>query len=104
MRGIGYSPLLDDRNTARSGSVGIIPLNVSYPHGTTAPTVTALTVDMSYDDGATWQRAPVAKVGGMWLMTTKYANQAGYVSLRAQATDSAGNTVRRTIIRAFELR
>ena len=53
---------------------------------------------------STWQRAPVAKVGGRWLMTTKYANQAGYVSLRAQATDSAGNTARRTIIRAFELR
>jgi hypothetical protein len=102
--GIGYSALLDDHNTARAGSLGIIPLTMSYRHGTSAPTLTALSVDISYDDGATWQRATVAQVGGRWLMTTKYTNRAGFVSLRAQATDSAGNIVRQTIIRAFELR
>jgi hypothetical protein len=102
--GIGFSPLLDERNTARAGSIGVIPINVSHPHGTAAPNVTTLTVDVSYDDGATWQSAIVAKVAGRWVLTTRYANRSGFVSLRSQAADSAGNTVRQTIIRAFELR
>jgi subtilisin family serine protease len=102
--GLTFSPKLDELNTGRAGSVGAIPINVSYPQGTSAPALTALTVDVSYDDGASWHTAPVVHAAGKWLLTTRYANRAGFVSLRAQATDSAGNTVRQTIIRAFELR
>ncbi|WP_246040900.1 S8 family serine peptidase [Streptomyces cadmiisoli] len=58
-------------------------------------------VELSYDDGRTWHRADSAGDGRFRLDAPR---KASFVSLRAYAEDSAGNSVRQTVIRAFGLR
>ena len=102
--GLGFAASLDERNTARAGSFALTPIIVSQQQDSGVGRVTKLTVDVSYDDGATWQKAQVVKAFNKWLLVLRHPNRAGFVSLRAQATDSAGNTVKQTVIRAYELR
>ncbi len=63
--------------------------------------VTGLTVDVSYDDGATWAKAEVAGGGQNLRATVRHPGRAGHASLRAVAVDAAGNRVEQTIIRAY---
>jgi hypothetical protein len=59
----------------------------------------AVTLDLSYDDGRTWRRAS-GRDGEFRLDAPK---KSAFVSLRASAHDSAGNTVSQTVIRAAGL-
>ncbi|MFB4285772.1 S8 family serine peptidase [Nonomuraea sp. MTCD27] len=63
-------------------------------------------LEVSYDDGATWQ--PVGKRhrtrDGGWLFTMEAPSSARFASIRATARDTAGNSVTQTIVRAFGLR
>jgi hypothetical protein len=60
---------------------------------------------VSYDDGGTWQTAPVRRGDdGQWLASVRHPAGATFVSLRATATDGAGNTVDQTIIHGYRLR
>jgi subtilisin family serine protease len=102
--GIGFAPSLDDHNTARAGSFAVTPITTTQQQGSGAGRVNKLDVDLSYDDGATWQKAQVVSALGKSWLVVQHPNRPGFVSLRAQATDSAGNTVKQTIIRAYELR
>jgi hypothetical protein len=72
------------------------------------PSVTAgiqqPTLEVSYDDGATWQRTKLTKAAGGWRATLKAPASASFVTLRATARDSADNNVSQTITRAFGLR
>jgi hypothetical protein len=59
-------------------------------------------VEFSTDDGATWREAPVSRAGDRWL--AQVDNPAGgFVSLRTKATDTDGNTVDQTVIRAYQV-
>jgi len=60
-------------------------------------------VEVSYDDGATWQPVPVIRPGSEGLVLLRHPDGPGFVSLRATATDSAGGATEVTIIRAFRL-
>jgi hypothetical protein len=62
-----------------------------------------LDVEVSYDDGASWQQAFLVKAGSGWLAQLFHPRDADFVSLRAAATDSAGNSVQQTILRAYRL-
>ncbi|MGN9810213.1 S8 family serine peptidase [Micromonospora sp. BQ11] len=64
----------------------------------------AVTVEVSYDDGATWQRTELTRDGGGWRTSLKAPKAAAFVTLRTTARDSADNTVSQTITRAFGLR
>ena len=57
-----------------------------------------LAFQVSYDEGKTWQTAK--SVGGTHL-SLKHPATAGSVSLRAELTDRAGNTLTQTIERAY---
>ncbi|MFJ9943006.1 hypothetical protein [Streptomyces erythrochromogenes] len=61
-------------------------------------------VEVSYDDGATWQRSDAERRGAAWRTSLKAPKKAGFVSLRVTARASAGNSVAQTITRAFGLR
>ena len=63
--------------------------------------VQTLAVQVSYDDGATWQPAGLRRSGGGWSATVTHPAGTGHVALRAQATDGRGSTVQQTIIRAY---
>jgi hypothetical protein len=58
-------------------------------------------LELSYDDGKTWHTATRDSHGNFRLDAP---GKASYVSLRASAHDSAGNSVRQTVMRAFGVR
>ncbi|MEV6288606.1 S8 family serine peptidase [Kribbella sp. NPDC051770] len=57
-------------------------------------------LELSYDDGKTWQRTRDRHDGRFQLDAPRHAK---FVSLRASARDSEGNTVHQTVIRAAGL-
>lgn len=97
---IRFAPRLNDRNQAVAGRFDV-PVWVEHQHGSPASPVTSLAVEASYD-GKTWSAVPVRKSLGRWTATLNQPTS-GFVSLRAKARDSAGNTVTQTILRAYEL-
>ena len=97
-------PDLDLRNAVRAGSVRI-PVAVQLPSGAPESTLTALSVEASFDDGRTWRPLAVTLDGpDRATATVDHPGGARYVSLRAAATDSAGNTVTQTVVRAYRSR
>ncbi|MGW1542458.1 S8 family serine peptidase [Streptomyces sp. NPDC002309] len=64
----------------------------------------AVTLEVSYDDGATWHRTSVRHTEAGWQGKLDAPSRARYASLRTSATDQRGNNVSQTIIRAFGLR
>jgi hypothetical protein len=64
--------------------------------------ITAFAVDVSYDDGLTWQAAAVRTEGDHWSVCVQHP-ATGYASLRASATDADGNTVRQSVVRAYQI-
>jgi Subtilisin-like serine proteases len=101
---VRFSPPLDGRNAAPVGRLFAVPVSVSGQPGSAAARIRSLVVEVSYDDGRTWERARVVAVGGTGVVLLRHPEEAGYVSLRATATDRAGNSVRQTVIRAYALR
>ncbi|MFK4083674.1 S8 family serine peptidase [Kribbella sp. NPDC020789] len=92
---IRFAPELDDRNQAPGGWFAV-PVNVQRRN---RETLTSLAVEVSYDDGATWKPA---KMRGQTALVD-HPRRPGFVSLRATATDSAGNKAEQTVIHAYQL-
>ncbi|MEV6691502.1 S8 family serine peptidase [Micromonospora sp. NPDC051196] len=101
---IRFAPRLDARNSAPANRSFVIPIQVERQPGAPAGRTRSLTVEVSYNGGKTWQRAKVNKAGSGWQAVVKHPRGTGYVSLRASAEDSAGNTVTQRIIQAYRLR
>lgn len=97
---VRFAPALDNTNTAPAGRRFTVPVTVQPQPGSAAGPARTLRVDVSYDDGATWLRAPLDRSGAAVL---HHPAAEGYVSLRASAADAAGNTVEQTIIRAYHI-
>ncbi|HEX6343719.1 MAG TPA: peptidase S8, partial [Umezawaea sp.] len=96
---IRFQPVLDEKDTAPAGRLLRVPLVVQQNPDAANGRVTRIAVDVSFDDGKTWRRAPV--VGRSALV---HGGPAGsFVSLRAKATDSRGNTAENTVIRAYKI-
>jgi hypothetical protein len=93
-------PNLDLRNRVSDEDIRI-PITVQQPLEDPAA-LTALTVEASFDDGRTWRPLAVT-LDGPTTATAEITHPRGpsYVSLRANATDSAGNSVTQTVIRAY---
>jgi subtilisin family serine protease len=99
---VRYTPTLDADNAAPAGKPFTIGVTVQRQPGAQAHAVKTLTVDVSYDDGRTWQPATLKRAAGTtWTATVTHPGTAGFVSLRAKSTDTAGNSVDQTIIRAY---
>ena len=60
-------------------------------------------LEVSYDDGATWAAAPVQCEGERFTAVLDHPSTGSYVSLRAAVQDANGNAVEQTIIRAYGL-
>ncbi|MET8279290.1 S8 family serine peptidase [Micromonospora sp. NPDC005174] len=101
---IRFTPPLDDDNAASAAASLVIPVQVQRQPGAPGSRVTALSVDVSYDGGRTWQPARVRNGGHGWTATVRHPAGPGYASLRATARDAAGNTVTERIIQAYRLR
>ena len=88
---VRFTPELTD-GTAPAGPFRV-PVTVERGHAG------SLTVEVSYDEGASWQRVRVA--GGVARLD--HPATADAVSLRAGVTNRDGSTVTQTIIRAYLL-
>ncbi|MFI6817679.1 hypothetical protein ACIBG7_35155 [Nonomuraea sp. NPDC050328] len=76
-----------------------LPLWVERNPGSGQGRVTAIRVEMSADDGATWDPVPTARTGAEWTAVLLNPARAGFVSLCATVTDDAGNGLVQTITR-----
>ncbi|WP_025616761.1 S8 family serine peptidase [Salinispora cortesiana] len=102
---IRFNPPLAADNSARAGRLLPVPVEVRRQTGAGTATVAKLTVDASYDGGRTWREAPVRRTGDGWTALVRHPDEApGYVSLRASARDTEGNTVSTRILQAYRLR
>nr|WP_221382958.1 S8 family serine peptidase [Actinoplanes polyasparticus] len=82
-----------------------LTVGTSTPARATDPgIVRGLTLDVSYDDGATWHRAAVRWRPDGWSTRITAPRAAQFVTLRTSARDTRGNTVDQRITRAFGLR
>jgi len=79
---------------------------VSMDGGTVPGKVTTVKLDVSYDDGATWQKVTLAKgADGYWTGSFRTAKKpGGFLSVRASAETNSGFGVKNDIIRAYGLR
>ncbi|WP_330304166.1 MULTISPECIES: S8 family serine peptidase [unclassified Streptomyces] len=79
---------------------------VSMDGGTVPGKVTAVKLDVSYDDGATWQKVTLTRgADGYWTGSFRTAKKpGGFLSVRASAETNSGFGVKNDIIRAYGLR
>ncbi|MFD6552818.1 S8 family serine peptidase [Streptomyces sp. NPDC058398] len=79
---------------------------VSMGLGTVPGKVTTVKLDVSYDDGSTWQKVTLAKgADGYWKGSFRTARKpGGFISVRASAGTDRGFSVKNEIIRAYGLR
>ncbi|WP_406835618.1 S8 family peptidase [Streptomyces sp. AHU1] len=79
---------------------------VSMDLGTVPGKVTTVKLDVSYDDGATWQKVTLTKCAdGYWKGSFRTAKKrGGFISVRASTGTDRGFSVKNEIIRAYGLR
>lgn len=100
---VRFRPDVDHRNRAPAGMTVAVPVTIDRagPIGR----ISKPTVEVSFDDGATWTPVTVERQGhGTYLAIVTHPSTALHVSLRATASDDRGNTVEQTIHRAYLLK
>ncbi|MGI5499815.1 S8 family peptidase [Lentzea sp. CA-135723] len=95
---IRYALELDDHNTAQGAVRGTV--SVAHQPGVAPAKARSLEVEVSFDDGVSWQRVRVNGHGRLEIP----AGPAGFASLRAKAVDLLGNSVTETITRAYAVK
>ncbi|GLY50513.1 S8 family serine peptidase [Lentzea sp. NBRC 102530] len=95
---IRYALELDDHNTAHGPVRGTV--SVAHQPGVAPARARSIEVEVSFDDGASWQRVKVSGGGRLEIP----AGPAGFASLRAKAVDLLGNSVTETITKAYAVR
>ncbi|MFI7426565.1 S8 family peptidase [Micromonospora sp. NPDC049836] len=98
---IRYTPELDIDNRAPAGRLFAIPISLDRQVGAAPGRTRTLTVEASFDDGRTWQPLTVRRTGERAVAWVHNPAGSGFVSLRAAASDTGGNTVTQTVIRAY---
>ncbi|MFI7423225.1 S8 family serine peptidase [Nonomuraea sp. NPDC049684] len=100
---------LDVTNSVRAGrshTFTVAPYHAPSP--SKMPDIAGLRLWASTDDGATYTPVPVKRDGdGTYTATARYpalGATKGAVTLKVEAWDKAGNTLKQTTIRAFNLR
>ncbi|ANZ40920.1 hypothetical protein BBK82_37995 [Lentzea guizhouensis] len=95
-----FTPKLDDNNSVPAGSSLIVPVALQQQATNTSTVPRTSKVDASFDRGLTW--TPVNVVANV-LAVVQHPDDATSVSLRAKATDAAGNSIEQTLIDAYKL-
>ncbi|CAG6393637.1 Serine protease, subtilisin family [Actinacidiphila cocklensis] len=66
--------------------------------------VSSVKLEVSYDDGVSWQRQDLREKKGTWKASLNAPRWAGYVSIRVTAKQHNGGGISQSIIRAYGLR
>ncbi|NUT94580.1 MAG: hypothetical protein HOY78_21435, partial [Saccharothrix sp.] len=93
---VDYAVPLDLRNSAKAGLPLPVRFTVQRQAGAGQAKIRDLKAYASFDDGATW--VPVR------TLVPRGGKPGDYVSLRVTASDTEGNTVDQTVLRAYRLR
>ncbi|MER5689759.1 S8 family serine peptidase [Streptomyces sp. NPDC002205] len=88
----------------RNADLTVTPSHVPLPGVPSSKTIGDVTLDVSYDDGATWNKATLNHIGDGWRTSLHAPAGATYATLRATAHDDQGNSVTQSITRAFGLK
>ncbi|MGI5289351.1 S8 family peptidase [Nonomuraea polychroma] len=91
---------VDLTNRAASRRLGV---RLHHQEGAERGAIKSVALEVSYDDGATWKPARLRDEGGRYE-TTLDRSPSGFISLRLQASDVAGNTLTQEVIRAYAVR
>lgn len=92
---------VDLTNRAGSRTLG---LTLRHQEGAGRSAIEDVSLEVSYDDGATWRPARLRAQGEGAYRTTLDRSRSGFVSLRLNASDADGNTLTQEVIRAYALR
>ncbi|MEV4219203.1 S8 family serine peptidase [Nonomuraea sp. NPDC049725] len=108
---VGYDlgDTLDAANSVRAGRTHAFTVSAYHsPSASDMPGIAGLKLWASTDDGATYTPVPVKRgKDGTYTARTRYpalGATKGAVTLKVEAWDKAGNTVKQTTVRAFDLR
>ncbi|MGW4059332.1 S8 family serine peptidase [Amycolatopsis sp. NPDC004747] len=103
---LDYAVDADSGNRLPAGRTARIGLTARFQDGMAAPDVRSMKAWASYDDGKTWRAVDVRRTGKSYEAKIDHPSLGAtnsYVALRVQATDSAGNAVDQTVLRAYGL-
>lgn len=92
----------DSGRTARRAAITVTPSHLDG--APRSDTIGKVGLDISYDDGATWQHAALTRTAAGWSTHLNAPAKAQFVTLRTTAADSQDNTVTQKISRAFGLK
>lgn len=100
---IRFAPRLDQLNQDHQHRATLVPVTVTPQARSNAGRTKTLTAGVSWDDGKSWRRALVRhERGDRWVVLVPPAqHRSGYVSLRAKAVDTQGNTAELTVHHAY---
>jgi subtilisin family serine protease len=83
----------------------IVLSTVSSDLGALPGNVTSVTLDISSNDGDTWQKVTLAKgADGRWTGEFTASRKPGFISIRATAATDSGYSIKQEIIRAYGVR
>ncbi|MFG2076684.1 S8 family serine peptidase [Nonomuraea maritima] len=91
-----------DGKAKRNSDFAVMPVVVGSDAAEYKPS--SLKLEVSYDDGATWQQQSVKEKKGAWQTSLKAPRGAEYVSIRVTAEQRNGDGVTQTVMRAFGLK
>jgi hypothetical protein len=98
---VTFRPTLNASNSAPAGSTFSIPLTAAAQPTSSPGSLSTITVQYSLNDGTSWTNATLTGSGANRTARVNHPSGSGFVSLRATVTDSAGNAVTQTMIRAY---
>ncbi|WP_435220623.1 S8 family peptidase [Streptomyces sp. Tue6028] len=106
---LDYTVDLDSDGKARRGtSLTVTPSHLTSPdpaqHLPPTSAIDKVGLELSYDDGITWHKAPLTRTAAGWQTTVDAPKKTSYVSFRATAGDDRGNAISQTVTRAFGLK
>ncbi|MFJ3584271.1 S8 family serine peptidase [Streptomyces sp. NPDC090127] len=104
---LGFDVDTDLKGDVRGGHRLSVGISAEYVRGAAGTgRIGGGTLDVSYDDGRTWQKVTLGTSwhGTSWTGELRVPRGAAYISLRAGATDDRGGAVTQEIIRAVGVR
>jgi hypothetical protein len=96
--------VIDVDAEGKAGRHDDLSISPKWSVSSTAAGLRTPSLDISYDDGKTWQPAALRSTAAGWTTRLDAPRGAGFVSLRAHADDGNGAGVDQTITRAFGLK
>ena len=98
---------LDELNKAPGHQAYTFTIGVGHQPGVGGPGIAQVEAWASFDDGGTWTKITLVGLGNGELRAVvlhpRFEDTTGAVSLRVKATDTAGNGIDQTVIRAYGL-